>query len=61
MEVDLEHAAVADLRPPEIGYKEVQVAGSVVRVAAWRELQVLDTGSRVVDLMAVSSEDVELL
>jgi hypothetical protein len=61
MEVDLEHAAVADMRPPVIGHKEVQLAGIVVGVAARREFQVLDSGCRVVDLMAVSSEDVELL
>ena len=58
MEVDLDHAAVADVRPPEIGDKEVQLARIVIWVAARRQFQVLD-GCGVVDLMAVSSEDVE--
>src|SRR5262245_63462220 len=59
MEVDLEHAAVADVRCPEIGDIEVELAGIVVGVAARCKRNILDAGGRIVDLVAVTGQDVE--
>lgn len=52
------HATIAEIRIPVIGDIEVERAGIVVRVAARRELEVLDMGRRVG--VAESLEHVDL-